>query len=93
MAEKNHKVLHIITRLIVGGAQENTMYSIEGLRKKGWGVDLLSGPTTGPEGEIVNKIRKRGIPLFIEKNLVRNLNPGRDLKAFFNLYKFIKKVM
>ena len=45
------RVTHIITRLIVGGAQENTVSSVLGLqRKPGLEVDLISGPTTGPEG-------------------------------------------
>jgi len=88
---KNKKVLHIITRLIVGGAQENTMYSVEGLIKRGWEVDLLSGPTYGPEGKIIDKILERDIPLYIEPNLVRNINPIRDISAFIKLYKFIKK--
>lgn len=28
-----YRVLHVITRLIVGGAQENTLLSVEGLDK------------------------------------------------------------
>ena len=45
------RVTHIITRLVVGGAQENTVATVLGLRKKsGVEVDLISGPTTGPEG-------------------------------------------
>ena len=42
------RVTHIITRLIVGGAQENTVASVLGLRNKpGLEVDLISGPTSG----------------------------------------------
>ena len=85
------KVLHIITRLIIGGAQENTMYTVEGLIKDGWQAELLSGPTYGPEGEIVRKIKKKQIPLFIENSLIRNLNIIEDIRAFFHLFKFIKR--
>jgi hypothetical protein len=47
------RVTHIITRLIVGGAQENTVATVLGLRQKpGVEVHLLSGPTTGPEGSL-----------------------------------------
>jgi len=42
-------VLHIITRLIVGGAQENTLLTAELLDKKLWDVDVMTGPQTGPE--------------------------------------------
>ena len=42
------KVLHIITRLILGGAQENTVLTVEGLRKRrGYEVALATGPPRG----------------------------------------------
>ncbi len=47
------RVTHIITRLVVGGAQENTVATVLGLRQKpGIEVSLISGPTTGPEGSL-----------------------------------------
>ena len=47
------RVTHVITRLIVGGAQENTVASVLGLRAKpGLQVDLISGLTHGPEGSL-----------------------------------------
>jgi len=47
------RVTHIITRLVVGGAQENTVATVLGLqRKSDLRVDLISGPTTGPEGSM-----------------------------------------
>jgi hypothetical protein len=49
------RVTHVITRLIVGGAQENTIASVLGLRRvSGLDVRLVSGPTTGPEGSLEN---------------------------------------
>jgi hypothetical protein len=62
------RVTHIITRLVVGGAQENTVATVLGLRQKpGVKVNLLSGPTTGPEGTLeseVSKIRSSAEGLF-----------------------------
>ena len=47
------RVTHIITRLILGGAQENTVASVLALRTKPHlEVDLISGPTAGPEGSL-----------------------------------------
>ena len=47
------RVIHVITRLVVGGAQENTVATVLGLRSKpGVAVELVSGPTTGPEGSM-----------------------------------------
>ncbi len=61
------RVIHIITRLVVGGAQENTIATVLGLRQRGAGgspaspnpigVSLLSGPTTGPEGSLESRLQ------------------------------------
>ena len=40
---------------------------------------------------IIDKIKERHIPLYIESSLVRNINPLKDLLAFIRLYRFIKK--
>jgi len=43
------RITHVITRLVIGGAQENTLSSVLGLRQKpGFEVQLISGPYTGP---------------------------------------------
>ena len=43
------RVTHIITRLVIGGAQENTIATVLGLLgKPDVSVHLISGPTTGP---------------------------------------------
>lgn len=85
------KIAHVITRLIVGGAQENTIFTVEGLIRKGYLVDLISGPTKGPEGSLENKVKEKGINLIIVKELVREINPLYDLIAFFKLFFIFKK--
>jgi len=86
-----NKVLHIITRLIIGGAQENTMLTAELLDKKKFDVEVLSGSQTGSEGSLIEEIKKRGIKLKIENYLVREINPIKDFIALIKLYKIIKK--
>ncbi|MCS7180635.1 MAG: glycosyltransferase, partial [bacterium] len=85
------KIAHVITRLIVGGAQENTIYTVEGLIKKGYKVDLISGPTKGPEGSLEKKIIEKKYPLIIIKELVREINPFYDIIAFFKLFFIFRK--
>ncbi|RMF85799.1 MAG: glycosyltransferase family 1 protein [Planctomycetota bacterium] len=74
-------VCHIITRLIVGGAQENTLLTCEGLRQRGYDVTLLSGPTTGPEGSLVDRARGGGYEVLEIPELVRAVNPWLDARA------------
>jgi glycosyltransferase involved in cell wall biosynthesis len=84
-------VLHPITRLIIGGAQENTMLTADLLDKSEWTVDVLCGPQTGPEGSLIEEVRQRGIALTIEPTLVREINPVKDIKAILQLTRFIKQ--
>ena len=85
------KVLHIITRLIVGGAQENTMLTAVLLDPSRCAVDVVSGPQTGSEGSLIEEFRTRDIPLTIEPALVREINPLKDLLALFRLTRFIRR--
>ena len=87
----NFRTLHIITRLIVGGAQENTLYTAEILNRKGYRVDVLIGPQAGPEGSLIENAKRRNIPLFIEKSLVREINPIKDLICLLRLARFIRR--
>lgn len=76
------RIAHVITRLIVGGAQENTVLSCEGLHGRGHDVTLLSGPTTGPEGSIVERARTGGYAFVEIPSLVRQVSPVRDFQAY-----------
>lgn len=74
-------IVHVITRLIVGGAQENTILTCEGLRERGYKVTLISGPTAGPEGSLVERARGGGYEFIEEPSLIRAVNPWYDARA------------
>jgi glycosyltransferase involved in cell wall biosynthesis len=85
------KVVHIITRLILGGAQENTLLTVEGLQKTGnYEVTLFTGPSLGPEGSLVEEAKKRGVKLVFVDSLRRNIHPWLDFKSFFKLYLLLR---
>ncbi len=86
------KVLHIITRLIIGGAQENTLFTVKGIMKlDGYDVKLISGPPLGPEGSLVEQAKRDGVDLTILPELRRAINPLLDMVSLLKLYLFIKK--
>ena len=85
------KILQVITRLIIGGAQEHVMYLCDLLDKKRFQVKLISGPQTGSEGELITEVRKRYIDLMILPELVREINPTKDFPALVKLAKYIRK--
>ena len=87
------RVTHVITRLIVGGAQENTIATVLGLREiPGVSVQLHSGPTTGPEGSLESALKiESGPPLLtILPDLVRPVHPWKDLAALRSLTKIFR---
>jgi hypothetical protein len=84
------RVLQVITRLIIGGAQETVMLIADKLDKGRYQVEVVSGPQTGPEGSLIEEIRHRGIPLTILPDLVREIDIVKDCRAFWKLYKMIK---
>jgi glycosyltransferase involved in cell wall biosynthesis len=85
------RVLHIITRLIVGGAQENTLLSVEGLTQlPGYEVELIAGVEGGPEGNLLPRARQT-TKLMLVPELVRKINPLSDLIALCKLYRLIKR--
>ena len=85
------RVTHVITRLIVGGAQENTIASVFGLRQKaGLEVDLISGPSPGPEGSLEKVFAAIPQTLTVIPELVRPIHPLQDLLARRRLEKLFR---
>jgi len=85
------RVLHIITRMIVGGAQENTLLSVIGLdAMPEFEVTLMSGIDKGREGELLSEAREK-TNLLIVPEMGRSINPFSDLAAFWKIYRLIKK--
>lgn len=85
------KVLHIITRMSKGGAQENTLLNVsrvDDARFESW---LLSGPSAGPEGDILGKVRAGGVTFHEMRQLVREPAPLRDTIAYLKLLRFLRR--
>ena len=80
------RIAHIITRLITGGADENTVLTVEGLDPARYKVTLFAG---GPsEEEMISRVRTAefvSVP-----NLQRELRPVKDLRAFVELARILK---
>ena len=88
---KKIKVINVITRLIIGGAQETVMETCDCLDPDKYDPLIISGPQTGPEGEIISEVRKRGLSLTIMDELVREVSPVKDLIAFFKLIALFRR--
>ena len=85
------RVCHVITRMIIGGAQENTLLTVRGLLERGHEAVLLTGPTHGPEGKLLESMEFPGLKVIEEPTLVREINPLTDIRAFLRLKRFFRK--
>ncbi|MGB7344758.1 MAG: glycosyltransferase family 4 protein [Pirellulaceae bacterium] len=76
------RIAHIITRMIIGGAQENTLFNcLDLIREHGDDVLLITGPAVGPEGDLLSQGRAGELPCEVLPNLRRSINPLHDWKA------------
>jgi UDP-GlcNAc:undecaprenyl-phosphate GlcNAc-1-phosphate transferase len=86
------RVIHIITRLILGGAQENTLYTAIGHhRDPRFDVTLLCGVDEAGEGDMFGQVTRAGLKTVVLPSLVREIRPLTDLKALFDIYRFLRK--
>jgi glycosyltransferase involved in cell wall biosynthesis len=86
------RIAHVITRLILGGAQENTLLTCEDLlRIYGDEVLLVTGPPLGPEGSLVDRARAGGVPMEIVPSLRRAIHPWRDFVSYRRLRAVLRR--
>ncbi len=87
------RIVHIITRLILGGAQENTLLTVDGLHHDhGDDVTLITGPAEGPEGDLFDRAEARGLKVELMPELVRAIRPMTDLRAYGRLRASIRRL-
>ena len=86
---KKKSIIHIITRLLNGGADENTVFTCNHSIAIGDDVTLLTGQEQNEEilSKIDNKVR-----LVVVKDLINKINPIKDLLALFQIKKIIKQI-
>ena len=73
------KVCHLITKLELGGAQQNTLYSVSHLDRQRFLPILM----TGAEGRLIQEAEEAGhVRKYYIPELVREIRPGLDFNAF-----------
>ncbi len=77
--------------MIIGGAQENTLYNcLDLIQQYGDDVLLITGPSTGPEGELLARGRAGGgLPVHQIDALARAIHPWHDYRALKRLREVI----
>lgn len=87
--KKRVKVCHLIARMGTGGAEENTRYTIEGLDKNKYRIDLIVG---NEFGEIYEKVfQEEKIKVIKIPGFTGNLNLRYDTILFIRLISLFFK--
>jgi glycosyltransferase involved in cell wall biosynthesis len=76
------KIVHIITRLILGGAQENTLITCRLLAARGHEVTLITGPALGPEGQLFDQTKGQKYRTIVVDEMRRAILPVKDYASY-----------
>lgn len=82
------KVCHIITKLELGGAQQNTLYTVDHLNKERFEAMLISG-TGGMLDADASALK--GVKTVFTGKLVRRICPANDAMSLLKLYFTLRK--
>jgi len=86
------KIVHVITRLILGGAQENTLITCKVLAERGHEVTLITGPAIGPEGGLFEQTKDAGYKVIVVDKLRRAVNPFNDVRAYLAIKNILRQL-
>jgi len=86
------KIVHIITRLILGGAQENTLITCRLLAERGHEVTLITGPAIGPEGQLFGQTKGRKYRTVVVDEMRRAVEPVRDTISYRRVKRLLREL-
>lgn len=86
MRRPGPRVCHVITRLELGGAQDNTLYTVSHLR-----APFQASLMCGPGGILDDEAQRLGVPLRFVPSLQRPIRPHRDLAALLHLARLFRE--
>jgi len=86
------KIVHIITRLILGGAQENTLITCKLLAERGHEVTLITGPALGPEGQLFDQTRRQKYRTVVVDEMRRAIEPMKDSISYFKIKRLLREL-
>ncbi|MFT4556035.1 MAG: glycosyltransferase involved in cell wall biosynthesis [Planctomycetaceae bacterium] len=84
-------VAHVITRMIIGGAQQNTLFTCEDQHRDfDDEVTLITGPAIGPEGTLMDRAHEAGFRIVEIPELRRSIHPWRDWSSYRRLVSVLR---
>jgi glycosyltransferase involved in cell wall biosynthesis len=84
------RLLHLITRLSLGGSARNTIDSAAAAVREGYDTILATGPS-GDELDVTHLATESGCRLAVIPSLRREIAPLRDLRALLEIIGLIRR--
>ncbi len=84
---KISKIIYIITQSEMGGAQKYVKDLATFFYSQNYDIKVASGQ----DGPLIKSLKEKDIHTHVFKNLVRQISPVKDIKAFFEIFSFLKK--
>jgi glycosyltransferase involved in cell wall biosynthesis len=82
------KICHIITKLELGGAQQNTLYTVKTLDRKHFTPLLI----TGSKGILIEEAnRYQHVRKYYLAELVREIRPVKDIRALYKIWRVLRR--
>lgn len=87
-------ILHLITRLIRGGAQFNTLYTAAhtAIPDRDVRTVVAAGPSHDPGGDLLAEAAELGVELAAVPHFVRRISLWHDALALLETYRLIKRL-
>lgn len=83
------KIVHIITKLELGGAQQNTLFTVAHLTRSIYEPVLISGT----EGLLVeDAVKLKDVKVYLIPELVRQIRPLKDVMVLLKLKRILKQL-
>ena len=84
------RVLHIITRMDVGGSSDDTLILVTRMPRREFDSALISGPTLDPVPGLAERLSEAAVPWSQVPHLQRPVSVPRDLMALRDLRQRIR---
>ncbi len=84
-------IIHVITRLDLGGSAENTLLTAIGMAARGCKTDIICGNSDNPPSANETKAIEAGVTIFRIRQLVRSPSLINDGVALALIYRRIRK--
>ena len=85
-------ICHVITRMVLGGAQQNTLAIARAQRDQGHQLSLITGACHGPDGYLLPEARTIFHQVSILRSMDRPIRPHRDLHALVACSHTIRQI-